>query len=111
EEPVEVAPRQPVPLPRHSCLPQSMVVLQHGKPRNYNCPASPIPEPEAELDVCDSVEAELWIEAFNGDCIGATESHAVALDGINIRTVICLEFLQSAATSQAEWPGHHDGRI
>src|SRR5438132_5803547 len=68
-------------------------------------------ESEAQIDVRDPVEAKFRVEAVHGLKILPPESHAVALDRVDIRSRALPELLQGAARAQAVRPRHRHRRI
>src|SRR5260370_27396491 len=111
EEAIEVAFRQPVALVGRSRLPESVFVLCQWQAGDGHRSATTIAQTEAELDVGDTVEAELRVEALHRLGVGAAERHAVALDGVDLGARILFELLDGAFAPQPKRAGDDDSWI
>src|SRR6266851_9257385 len=111
EEATEVALRQPVALVGRSRLPEPVFVLRQRQTGDGHRSSPTIAQTEAELDVGDAVEAELRVEALHRLGVGAAKRHAVALDGVDLRSGILFKLLEGAIASESVGSGHHDGWI
>src|SRR5437763_10739103 len=85
-EAVVVAPRRPVPLLLVALLPQPVLVA-HDRDLGHDQGASavPVPEPEAQLEVGESIEAEPPVEAADLQGLVAPDREDVALERVDLR--------------------------
>src|SRR5216684_4962908 len=111
EEAIEVALRQTVALVGRRRLPEPVLVPHQRKTSDGHRSSPTIAQPEAELDVGDAVEAELGVEALHSVGVGAAESHAVALDGVDVGPGIVFELFHGAFAPQPKRAGDDDGWI
>src|SRR5439155_13588998 len=111
EKAVKVAAGQPVPFRLGRGLPRSMLVTTQRKFRDHSRLSAAISEAEAQIDIRDPVEAKFRVESVHGLKVLPPESHAVALDRVDIRSRALSELLHGAARAQAERPRHRHRRI
>src|SRR5262245_19121815 len=103
EQAVVVAPGEPLALGLGQRFPQAMLVpLDRQAGHDDRTAAPPVPEPEAELEVGQPVEAEVPVEAAGRQGLLPTEGEHVSLQGVDLGPRVGVEVPDPALGADAE---------